>query len=106
MDIASAKKGGISLPTKILLGLVLGATAGVLLNVLYAPPLGEAKSPAYVEIEWWADRIVKPFGDLFLRLLFMVVVPVVFSSLFLGVAGLGSVRKLGKLGSRTLLWFL
>jgi len=106
MDIATAKKSGLSLPTKILLGLLIGATAGVLLNVLYAPSLGEAKSATYVEIEWWADKIIKPVGDLFLRLLFMVVVPVVFSSLFLGVAGLGSVSKLGKLGSRTLGWFL
>jgi Na+/H+-dicarboxylate symporter len=54
----------------------------------------------------WADAVVKPLGDLFLSLLFMVVVPIVFSSLFLGVAGLGSVQKLGSLGGRTLLWFL
>ena len=54
-----------------------------------APELGAAKSAAYVEIEWYADKVAKPFGDLFLRLLFMVVVPIVFSSLFLGVAGLG-----------------
>jgi Na+/H+-dicarboxylate symporter len=50
--------------------------------------------------------MVKPLGNLFLSLLFMVVVPIVFSSLFLGVAGLGSVQKLGSLGGRTLLWFL
>jgi DAACS family dicarboxylate/amino acid:cation (Na+ or H+) symporter len=98
--------GGMSLPTKILLGLLIGATAGVTLNVLHAPELGAPKSPTYVEIEWYADKVVKPFGDLFLRLLFMVVVPIVFSSLFLGVAGLGSVQKLGSLGSRTLAWFL
>lgn len=98
--------GGMSLPTKILIGLLIGATAGVLLNVFHAPELGAPKSPTYVEIEWYADKVVKPFGDLFLRLLFMVVVPIVFSSLFLGVAGLGSVQKLGSLGSRTLAWFL
>lgn len=97
---------GLSLPTKILLGLVLGAVAGITLNVLYAPELGAPKSAAFQNVEWWADKVVKPFGDLFLRLLFMVVVPVVFSSLFLGVAGLGSVAKLGSLGGRTLGWFL
>jgi DAACS family dicarboxylate/amino acid:cation (Na+ or H+) symporter len=106
MDISPPGRGRLSLPTKILLGLVLGAVAGVSLNLALAPAFGEAKSAAYVELEWWADRIVKPFGDLFLRLLFMVVVPVVFSSLFLGVAGLGSVQKLGSLGGRTLFWFL
>ena len=102
----AAEKRSVSLPTRILIGLVVGAVAGVALNLLYAPPLGEPKSAAYVEVEWWADHVVKPFGDLFLGLLFMVVVPIVFCSLFLGVAGLGSVQKLGSLGSRTLLWFL
>ncbi|MBL8723686.1 MAG: dicarboxylate/amino acid:cation symporter [Planctomycetes bacterium] len=100
------KPRGLSLPTRILLGLLVGAAVGIALNVLYAPPLGDAKSEAFVAIEQVADRWVKPLGDLFLRLLFMVVVPIVFCSLFLGVAGLGSVQKLGRLGSRTLLWFL
>lgn len=96
----------MSLPTKILLGLLVGAVAGAALNLLYAPEIGGEKSAAYVRVEWWADQVVKPFGDLFLRLLFMVVVPIVFCSLFLGVSGLGSVQKLGSLGSRTLVWFL
>lgn len=105
MELASPSKG-LSLPTKILLGLVLGAVAGVTLNVLYAPPLGQPASGAYANVVAFADGVVKPLGDLFLSLLFMVVVPVVFSSLFLGVAGLGSVGKLGSLGGRTLGWFL
>ena len=96
----------MSLPTKILIGLVVGAVAGASLNLLYAPELGVEPSAAYGEVTWWADQVVKPFGDLFLRLLFMVVVPIVFCSLFLGVSGLGSVQKIGALGSRTLVWFL
>jgi DAACS family dicarboxylate/amino acid:cation (Na+ or H+) symporter len=106
MDSTSTKAGGLSLPTKILLGLLVGGALGITLNVLYAPEFGVAPSATYQRIEWWADQIVKPFGDLFLRLLFMVVVPIVFCSLFLGVAGIGSVQKIGRLGSRTLLWFL
>jgi Na+/H+-dicarboxylate symporter len=43
-----------------------------------------------------------PIGDLFMRLLKMVIVPLVFSSLLVGVAGLGDVRKLGRLGGRTI----
>lgn len=105
MDSAS-RRGRMSLPTKILIGLLVGAAAGVALNLLHAPPLGGDKSATWRQIEWIADQLVKPFGDLFLSLLFMVVVPIVFSSLFLGVAGLGSVQKLGTLGGRTLLWFL
>lgn len=106
MDHGHENRRGMSLPSKILLGLVVGAAVGLLLNLLYAPDLGAPKSEAYQRVEWWADNMVKPLGDLFLNLLFMVVVPIVFSSLFLGVAGLGSVQKLGSLGSRTLLWFL
>lgn len=105
METASPSKG-MSLPTRILLGLVVGATVGVTLNLAYAPALGAAPSAQYAAIANWADNVVKPLGDLFLSLLFMVVVPIVFSSLFLGVAGLGSVAKLGNLGGRTLLWFL
>lgn len=97
---------GSSLATRILIGLIVGAVAGTALNLWLAPALGAEKTPAYVELEWWADHAVKPFGDLFLGLLFMVVVPIVFCSLYLGVAGLGSVQKLGSLGSRTLGWFL
>ena len=105
MDSVSDRSRLVSLPTKILLGMIVGAGLGVTLNVLYAPELGEAKTASFEQIEWIADALVKPFGDLFLRLLFMVVVPIVFCSLFLGVAGLGSVQRLGRLGGRTLLWF-
>lgn len=106
MESAPSSSRGLSLPTKILLGLLFGAAVGVTLNVMYAPPLGGDKTEAWKTLEGIADGVVKPFGDLFLSMLFMVVVPIVFSSLFLGVAGLGSVQKLGSLGGRTLLWFL
>jgi proton glutamate symport protein len=46
--------------------------------------------------------ILGPIGDLFMRLLKMVIVPLVFSSLLVGVASLGDVRKLGRLGSKTI----
>ena len=105
METAAPSKG-LSLPTKILLGLLIGAGLGTTMNLLWAPPLGTPASGPYAVVVDWADNVVKPVGDLFLSLLFMVVVPIVFSSLFLGVAGLGSVGKLGSLGGRTLAWFL
>ncbi len=49
---------------------------------------------------------ISPIGDLFMRLIKMVIVPLVFSSLLVGVAGLGDIRKLGRLGSRTLALYL
>lgn len=49
---------------------------------------------------------LSPIGALFMRLIKMVIVPLVFSSLLVGVASLGDVRKLGRLGSRTLALYL
>lgn len=99
MDAPS--KGKLSLPTRILLGLVVGAAIGVTLNLTLAP--GSSSHEFFTGVD---ANVAYPVGQLFLRLLFMVVVPVVFSSLFLGVAGLGSLQTLGRLGGRTLLWFL
>lgn len=48
---------------------------------------------------------VRPIGRLFLNLLQMVVIPLVAAALFSGVAGLGDVRRLGRLGARTLAFF-
>ena len=90
----------------ILIGLVLGALAGVTLNALYSPAAGEAPSVAYQRTLWIADNLANPAGQVFLRMLFMVVVPLVFCSIFLGVAGLGNLEKLGRIGTRTLLWFI
>ena len=50
----------------------------------------------------WLLGLLAPIGALFMRLLKMVIVPLVFSSLLVGVASLGDVRKLGRLGSRTI----
>jgi Na+/H+-dicarboxylate symporter len=48
----------------------------------------------------------EPFGTLFIRLITMVVIPLVVASLFVGIAGLGDVRKLGRIGGKTLAYFL
>ncbi|MEC8023207.1 MAG: dicarboxylate/amino acid:cation symporter, partial [Myxococcota bacterium] len=51
------------------------------------------------------DRIISaisPIGKLFMRLISMVIVPLVFSSLLVGIASLGDIRKLGRMGGRTL----
>jgi DAACS family dicarboxylate/amino acid:cation (Na+ or H+) symporter len=47
-------------------------------------------------------NVAEPLGQIFLRLIFMVVVPLVFSALTLGVAGIGDVRRLGRMGLKTL----
>jgi Na+/H+-dicarboxylate symporter len=45
-------------------------------------------------------------GQIFLRLLFMIVIPLVFASIVLGVAGLGDLRRVGRVGGKTLGYFL
>lgn len=76
----------LKLHTKILIGLLLGAILG--------PVMGD-----------WAIRI-KPIGDAFINLLIMVVVPLVMASLIVGTASLGDLRKLGRIGIKTVGYYL
>ena len=57
-------------------------------------------------LEWLLDNLMEPVGQVFLRMLFMIVVPLVFASLAVGVAGLGDVRRLGKMAVATFAYFL
>ena len=88
----------IPLHTKILIGLSLGAASGGFLKAV----LG-GDSPA---LTWIVDHITDPIGQLFLRLLLMIVVPLVFSALVIGVAGIGDVRKLGRVGLKSFAYTL
>jgi len=59
---------------------------------------------SHVDVEWlqWVNtHLMQPFGQVFLRLIFMVVVPLVFSALVLGVFELGQGRGLGRVAGRT-----
>lgn len=82
---------------KILGGLVVGAVAGGTANRLWRG------APA---LDWVVDTVAQPIGQIFLRLLFMVVVPLVFTSLVLGVTGLGDLTRLGRISARTFGLFL
>ena len=48
---------------------------------------------------------LKPLGDVFIRMIKMIVVPLIFSSLVMGIAGKGEFKKLGRLGGKAILWF-
>ena len=95
--MAEARRG-IPLHTKILIGLVVGALAGGTLNILLGP--------ASPELKFAVDHITNPIGQLFLRLLLLLVIPLVFSSLVLGVAGLGDLRRIGRIGVKSLVYTL
>ena len=87
----------MKLHTKILLGLLFGAVLGVAANLT----LG-AGHPA---ITWINQYVAGPVGQIFLRMLFMVVVPLVFASITVGVAGLGDIRKIGRVGGKAMAVF-
>jgi DAACS family dicarboxylate/amino acid:cation (Na+ or H+) symporter len=87
----------VKLHNQILLGLVLGLAAGVTAHVLF---------PDAAWVRWGAENVGAPLGQLFLRWMKMTVVPLVFASISLGVAGLGGARTLGRLGALTLGYFL
>lgn len=87
------KPRGLALHTKILIGLLVGVIAGVAVNQLLG---GD-----HPRVIWIVDNITNPVGQLFLRLLLMIVVPLVFSSLVVGVAGIGDIRKLGRVGIKS-----
>lgn len=71
---------------KIIIGLVLGLVAGLILG----------EKAAYL----------KPIGDIFIRCLRLIVVPLILSTLITGVVNAGDVRNLGKLGFRTVAYFM
>src|SRR5690606_31526503 len=57
-------------------------------------------------LNWLVDNVAYPVGQVFLRLLFMIVVPLIFCSISLGVASLGDLKKVGRIGGKTMGFFL
>jgi Na+/H+-dicarboxylate symporter len=92
-ELSSSASKKTPLHIKMLIGFVVGIGAGVAAHYF-------AFEQAWLStfIEW----VTRPAGDIFLRLLFMLVIPLLFSALILGVAELGDLRKLGRIGWRTL----
>ncbi|MBU6281766.1 dicarboxylate/amino acid:cation symporter, partial [bacterium] len=79
----------------MLAGLAVGLAAGTLAHAV------AGGTPA---LESFVSLVTEPAGKIFLRLLFMLVLPLVVSSLALGVAGLGDLRSLGRIGLKTLVY--
>ncbi len=80
----------VQLSTKILIGLAAGIIAGIFLQ----------GSPG-IAVTW-----IKPLGTMFLNLIKMIIVPLVLASLVVGTCGLGDVKKLGRIGGKTLAYYL
>lgn len=87
-----------SLASRILFGLVIGAILGLVAEATVTEP------DAVARLEWWLTNVIQPVGRLFIRIIFMIVIPLIFSAIVLGVAEMGDVRKLGRVGLKTLLF--
>src|SRR5688572_8095341 len=88
------------LANRILLGLVIGAVAGAITLMV-----GGAVPALLDGARWLATTVLDPIGQVFLRMLFFVVIPLVFASLAYGVVQLGELRDLGPLAGRTFTLF-
>ena len=82
----------LQLYTKIFIGLLLGLVFGILANQF--------------GFSGFVTDYIKPVGSIFIRLISMIVVPLVFASLLVGTASLNDIRKLGRIGTKTIAYYL
>jgi aerobic C4-dicarboxylate transport protein len=68
---------------------IVGIIAGVIVGIVY-PHAGEG---------------LKPFGDMFIKLIRMMIAPIIFFSVVVGIANIGDTRKLGRVGLKALVYF-
>ena len=85
-----------NLSLKIVIALILGITIGSIFNMF-------AQSGFVVNVDKYVFNVI---GQIFLNLIFMLVVPVVFVSIVLGVVGVGDPKLLGGIGLKTITFFL
>ena len=91
--MVEAKRGGVSLQMQMLIGFVVGLSVGLFVHMT------QPDAP-------WVDAVTTyvtgPIGQIFLRLIFMLVIPLLFSALVVGIAEMGDVRSLKRVGFKTL----
>lgn len=90
-------KKKLSLPTRILIALVLGVAVGILLD--FVPP-------SFFRDRLLVDGLFLAAGKIFINAFRMMVVPIVFVSLTLGIAAMNSPQSLGRIGAKTIGFYL
>lgn len=83
------------LTTQIFIGMLLGIVVGYLYREFY---------PQKEQYQQFADNI-KILSDIFLRLIKMIIAPLVFSTLVVGIAKLGDFKAVGRIGLKTIIYF-
>jgi len=84
------------LTTTILIGMVLGIVVGYMCNILWPDPQTAKEISGYISL----------FTDIFLRLIKMIIAPLVFSTLVVGVAHMGDPKTIGRIGIKAMCWFV
>lgn len=92
-EVSSEENKKVSLAWQILLALVLGILLGSYLHY-------HAESR-----DWLISNLLTPAGDIFIHLIKMIVVPIVISTLVVGIAGVGDAKQLGRIGAKTIIYF-
>ena len=91
-----SQKKSMNLGLKILIGLV----AGIVVGAIFWAAMGAEAAGAFTA------KYIKPFGDIFVNLLKFIVVPLVLLSIMDGVIQMGDIKKVGKIGWKTVAYFL
>ena len=88
--MSKAAAGKLQLHWKMLIGFLAGLALGLVAHYVAGSDAGW--------VTWLTTYITQPAGTLFLRLIFMLVIPLLFSALIIGVAEMGDIRSLGRVG--------
>ncbi|GAA5004473.1 dicarboxylate/amino acid:cation symporter [Pseudoluteimonas lycopersici] len=94
MEQTTTARKRMPLHAKMAIGFVAGLALGLIAHYASGADAGWVK--------WLTTWITQPLGTIFLRLIFMLVIPLLFSALIIGVAEMGDVRSLGRVGWKTL----
>lgn len=87
------KKKSLPLHTKILIGLLTGLILGLLSNIFFE---GDET------LKWIVNNVANPLGQIFIRMIFMIVIPLIFTAIVLGVADFRDIHKIGIVGLKTI----
>jgi len=101
---SAAKGQGMALHTKMLLGFLVGILAGGVAYQFGHAVDAEGTKQTLPWLQAALTWVTQPVGTIFLHLLFMLVLPLVFSALVLGVVEIGNPKTLGRIGGKTLLF--
>ena len=89
------KKFRLSLTTQIFIGLAFGVIVGALIHRLDADPIHKAEA-----IQW-----VRVLSRIFLSLIKVIIAPLIFSTLVVGIVGAGNIREVGRIGLKAIVYF-